>query len=240
MKCSLCLFATTVALALAASTPSQADPFQYSYNWTVDTNLIGASQRGGVVLTSNGGGTTNVTIDTAAANVTWFSSATSSNPEALAPPPPSGPRSPYGTGFPSGPGNNYLLTVTVGDGVVGDPTGTITFGGFIGGSLTHDSANLGNTIIGVSDGTGSHWRQTFGVIDVDGTQFTVSYNGFTNPTLANPGAISFHIEADPQVAGGPTAPEPSSMVLCCLGLMVLGGVAYRVRQRKAEFLNTVV
>jgi hypothetical protein len=78
------------------------------------------------------------------------------------------------------------------------------------------------------------------VIDVDGTQFTVSYKDFTEPTLDNAGAISFHIAADAQVAGGPTAPEPSSIVLGCLGLPFFGCVVYRARRRKADLLNAAV
>ena len=42
MKHSLSLFATSVALALATAAQSQADPFQYSYNWGVTPDLIGA------------------------------------------------------------------------------------------------------------------------------------------------------------------------------------------------------
>jgi hypothetical protein len=128
------------------------------------------------------------------------------------------------------------LAVTLGDGVAGDPTGTITFRGWLEGSLTHDSANLANFITGVTDGSGTHTTQTYGVIDVDGTQFTVSYTGFTDPTLESAGAISFHIAFSPEVSGN-TAPEPSSMVLSCLGLLFFGGVAYRIRRRKADLLN---
>ena len=223
MKHSLSLFAVALTFALAATAQSQADPFQYSYNWVATPVSIGASAGGGVILTSSAGGPTNVDTDTSAANITWFSSANSNHPDITAPP--------------SERGNNYSLAITLGDGVVGDPTGTISFTGFLGGSLTHDSANLANAITGVTDGAGTHAGQTSGVIDVNGTQFTVSYNGFTNPTLANAGAISFHIAAEAQVAGGPTAPEPSSMVLGCLGLMFLGGVAYRVRRRKTDLLN---
>lgn len=193
MKSSLSLFAAALALTLAAAAQSQADPFQYSYDWKLSVGPI-LAPNGGVLMTSNDSGTANVGIETAAVNVAWFSSASNTNPSPLPVIPPSFfPGHPY----------NYTLAVTLGDGVAGDPTATITFRGFLGGTLSHDSANLDNSITGVADGTGDHNNQTFGVIDVDGTQFTVSYSGFTNPTLANPGAISFHIGFSPEVSGIP-------------------------------------
>jgi hypothetical protein len=181
---------------------------------------------GGVILASNGGGTTNVDTDTAAANVSVFTSA--------------GRTGPYVIPIISESGYNYSLAVTLGDGVAGDPTGTISFRGELDGLVTHDGANITNAITGVTDVTGSHAGQTSGVIDVNGTQFTVSYNGFTNPTLENAGKISFHIGFGPEVSGGPTAPEPSSIVLGCLGLMFFGGAVYRVRRRKADHLNAAI
>jgi hypothetical protein len=134
MKHSLFLFAASIALALAATAQSQAEMFQYSYSWTVspgiiNLGIISAGPGAGVVLTSNEGGATNVDnvdTDTAAANVKWYSSASSNKPDFLPPPP-------------SGRNYNYTAAVTLGDGVAGDPTGTITFRSLLGGSLTHDT-----------------------------------------------------------------------------------------------------
>jgi hypothetical protein len=46
--------ATTIVLALAAAAPSQADPFQYSYNWTASPVVADGS--GGVSFISGDGG----------------------------------------------------------------------------------------------------------------------------------------------------------------------------------------
>ena len=42
------------------------------------------------------------------------------------------------------------------------------------------------------------------------------------------------------LAAAGTAPEPSSMVLGCLGLTFLGGVVFRARRRKAELLKAAI
>jgi hypothetical protein len=225
MKHSITLFAAAVALTLAASTPSQADLVQLSYQWSDPPSTISAGNSG-VVLTSNGGVKTNLDANTVAANVTWFSSASSTSPDML-------PAVSEG-------GYNYRVTVNLAGSIYRDPFGDISFTGLLQGSLTHDSVNLTNVITGLSDGTGTHAGQTSAVFTFDNTQYTLSYNGFTAPTLANAGAISFHIAADPQVVGGPTAPEPSGMVLGCLGLRFLGGVVYRARRRMADLLNAAV
>jgi hypothetical protein len=55
----------------------------------------------------------------------------------------------------------------------------------------------------------------------------------------NVGSLSFHISFVPAIVGGGgnLSPEPSSMVLGCLGLSFLGGVVLRARRRKAELLK---
>jgi hypothetical protein len=224
MKRSVSLFATTVALALAATTRSQADPYHYSYNWTtapIDISAVAGA--GGVSLTSAGGGTSTQQTDVPAANITVFSAAPTSSPDIIPTP---------------ASGINYTLAVTLTDSN-GTGSGVVTFTGLLLGKLTHDSSNLTNAITGVTDETGTHPGRTFGVAAVDGTYYVVSYNGFAAPgpeAQHNQGAISFHISFEPGFNDGPASPEPSSMVLGCLGLMFLGGVAYRARHRKAGLL----
>jgi hypothetical protein len=226
MKHSLSMFAAALALALTATAQSQANPFSYTYNWSASPIAIAAGT-GGVTLTDENPVTTTVQTDTAATNITVFSAAPTSSPDVI--PTPAG-------------GSNYTLAVTLTDSL-GTGTGTITFTGLLLGKLTHDSSNLTNTITGVTDGIGTHPGQTFGSVVVDGFVYTVSYNGFAAPgpeAQHNQGAISFHIAYAVEVSGGPTAPEPSSMVLGCLGLMFFGGIGYRARRRKADLLNAAV
>ena len=226
MKCSLSLFATALALTLAAAAQSQADPFQYSYNWTASPIAIAAGA-GGVTMTDENPVTTTKETDTAATNITVFSAAPTSSPDVI--PMPAG-------------GSNYTLAVTLTD---SNGTGSVvvTFTGLLFGQLTHDSSNLTNVITGVTDETGTHPGQAIGSTTVDGTKYVVSYEGFAAPgpeAQHNQGAISFHIAFETILAPGPSSPEPSSMVLGCLGLMFLGGVAYRARRRKADLLNAAV
>jgi hypothetical protein len=230
MQRSLSLFAATVALALAAAPQSQADPFQYSYNWTASPVSISAGT-GVVSFTPNDGGTTTNETDTVATNISVFSAAVSGNPDVISTPV---------------AGSNYMLAVTISDGIVGDATGTISFTGLLQGRLTHDSSNLSNAITGVTDENGAHPGQTLGVTTVGGQRFDVSYDGFAAPgpeAQHNQGAISFYIGFEAEIAfeehaaAAPSAPEPSSMVLGCLGLSFLGGAVYRVRGRKAAVQN---
>lgn len=226
MKRSLSLFAAAFALALTATAQSQADPFSYTYNWSATPIAISAGT-GGVTLTNGTPITTSLETDTAATNLTVFSAASSGSPDVIATPT---------------SGSNYSLAVTLTDNGGAD-TRTVTFTGLLLGQLTHDSSTLTNTITGSTDDTGTHAGQTFGVVTFDGTKYTVSYNGFAAPgpeAQHNVGSISFHIAfASEGPAGNPT-PEPSSMVLGCLGLSFLGGVVLRARRRKAELLKAAI
>jgi hypothetical protein len=227
MKRSLSLFAAALALALTATAPSQADPFSYTYNWSASPVAIGAGT-GGVTLTNENPVTTTQETDTAATNITVFSAAPSTNPDVIIPPP--GSLNPH----------NYSLAVTLTDNA-GTGTGTISFTGLLLGQLTHDSSNLTNTITSSTDDTGLHVGQTFGSVTVDGTKYLVSYNGFAAPgpeAQHNVGSISFHIAPEAHIDGN--APEPSSLVLGCLGLSFLGGVVLRARCRKAGLLKAVI
>jgi hypothetical protein len=224
MKRSLSLFAAALALALTATAQSQAD-FSYSYNWSASPIAIGAGT-GGVTLTDESPVTTTQETDTAASNISVFSAAPTTSPDII--PTPAG-------------GHNYSLTVKLTDSN-GTGSGTISFTGLMLGQLTHDSSNLTNSIVSATDDTGTHAGQNFGVVTVDGTQYTVSYNGFAAPgpeAQHNVGSISCHITPSLAIGGG-TAPEPSSMVLGCLGLTFLGGVVFRARRRKAELLKAAI
>jgi hypothetical protein len=228
MKRSLSLFAAALALALAATTQSQADPFSYSYNWSASPIAIGAGT-GGVTLTNGAPITTSQETDTAATNITVFSAAPTASPDVI--PTPAG-------------GSNYSLSVVLTDNA-GTGSGTVSFTGLLLGQLTHDSSNLTNSIVSSTDDSGTHAGQTFGSVTFDNTKYTVSYSGFAAPgpeAQHNVGSISFHISFAGVIGSPPppTAPEPSSMVLGCLGLSFLGGVVLRARRRKAGLLKAAI
>jgi hypothetical protein len=224
MKRSLSLFAAALALALTATTQSRADQLSYTYNWTASPIAIAAGT-GGVTLTDESAVTTTLPTDTAATNITVFSAAPTTSPDVI--PTPAG-------------GNNYSLAVTLTDNG-GTGHGTVSFTGLLLGQLTHDSSNLVNTITSSTDDSGTHLGATSGSVTFDGTKYTVTYNGFAAPgpeAQHNVGSISFHISFGTPISSG--APEPSSMVLGCLGLSFLGGVVLRARRRKAELLKAAI
>jgi len=245
MKRSLALFAAALALPLAAAAQSRADDQLFYYNWTrnpfsipfVQKNDNSVAGTGGVnlidlnsqaILADGTLGTGNP-----AADIQVISTADASNPDVIK----------AGTG-------NYTLTLKLflkdpGDPAnSGQPLGTVTFAGqlFSTGDTTAIAANINNNILSTTDDTGLHAGQTFGDVTVDGVQFHVNYTGFAEPGGTNNssfGAVSFHINAGPAVDGGkpPSAPEPSSMLLGCLGLSFVGGVVWRARRRKALALK---
>jgi len=114
----------------------------------------------------------------------------------------------------------------------------VIFNGKLGGNFSHDNANVTNDFIGAS-----YQGQFFAADAVtDAIELTVSLgdynyvvklNQYTHPgpQVSNLlGSLGGHI--DPftlQTGGVSTAPEPSSMVLCCLGLPFLGA-AWRKRR----------
>jgi hypothetical protein len=224
MKRSLSLFAAALGLALAATAPSQASQLSYTYNWSASPIAIAAGT-GGITLTDENAVTTTLPTDTAASNITVFSAAPTASPDVI--PTPAG-------------GSNYSLSVKLADNGGAD-TRTISFTGLLLGQLTHDSSNLTNTITSATDDSGTHVGANSGSVTFDGTKYTVSYNGFAAPgpeAQHNVGSISFHIALPPHIVGN--APEPSSMVLGCLGLSFLGGVVLRARRRKAGLLKAAI
>jgi hypothetical protein len=229
MKRSLSLFAAALGLALAATAPSQASQLSYTYNWSASPIAIAAGT-GGITLTDENAVTTTLPTDTAASNITVFSAAPTASPDVI--PTPAG-------------GSNYSLSVKLADNGGAD-TRTISFTGLLLGQLTHDSSNLTNTITSATDDSGTHVGANSGSVTFDGTKYTVSYNGFAAPgpeAQHNVGSISFHISFQSAIGGGSgngQAPEPSSMVLGCLGLSFLGGVVLRARRRKAGLLKAAI
>jgi hypothetical protein len=239
MKRSL-LFAAALAATLAAAAQSRADSIStaFWYNWTRNPISIGTVQQsnpgqagtGGINLLDLNSNAIQAQGETGtpAADVQVISSATSSNKDVI----------PVG-------GGKYTLTLTLSDqnpasNTPGTHIGTVSFTGQLQGNVTADSSNLTNSILSSTDATGTHTGQNWAQIQIGNTLFTVTYSGFAEPGPSNEhtfGAISFHITQQPAVTG--KSPEPSSVVLGCLGLTCLGGVVWRARRRKAAALKAV-
>ncbi|HVS37195.1 MAG TPA: hypothetical protein VMS17_16655 [Gemmataceae bacterium] len=242
MKRSLSLFAAALALTLAAAAQSRADQM-FWYNWTRNPFSIAFVQQNNQSLPGTGGVNlidlnskaveADATLGTGnpAADIQVISTADSSNPDVIK------------TG-----GGQYTLTLQMW--LVNPatnpsaPSATVSFAGqlYSTGGTTALAANLGNKILSSTDAGGTHLGQTFATATVGGVKFVVSYSGFAEPGNSNDqtfGAISFHINATTATIGGGSSPEPSGMVLGCLGLTVLGGVLWRARRRRLIALKAM-
>ena len=243
MKRSLGLFAAAFALTLTAAAQSRADTM-FWYNWSRNPFSIGFVQQNDQTKAGTGGVNlidlnskavqADATLGTGnpAADIQVISTADATNPDVIK------------TG-----GGQYTLTLQIwakdpsNPANNGQPVGTVSFAGqlFSTGGTTALAANLGNHILSSTDSTGTHLGQTFATVTVGGEQYTITYSGFAEPGNSNDqtfGAISFHISGAPAISGGKT-PEPSGMVLGCLGLTVLGGVVWRARRRKLAALRAM-
>lgn len=199
------------------------------------------------VISTIGGAPSLATTDTSAANIIDVSTAPPNNPDTIL-----APKS----------GSNYAavlqVTRTVGStSYVAD----ITFNGLLTGTLvgaytdpttgatTSPVASLANSIASISYvvktgstvvGSGGNSGQSGITVTVGDASVSIGYDGFSSvePSEQTFGGLSFIVTTAAAkgsgggVQGGPTTPEPSGVVLGCLGLSCLGGVFWRARRRK--------
>jgi len=271
MKRSLSLFAAALALGLAAAAQSRADTIpSVSFQWvSVAPVSISASQwvnpanhgaglqndaSGGVFfIPETGGSLINQETQTAATGVFLTTGGTVGNPDQILAPP---------------GGSNYSEKLEItrdytdshgnAQTAVADITFKSLLTGTMVGSYTDPITNkvvsavavLNNAITGIGvTGQGTLVSDSLGAnptitVQVGDALVKVDYLDFSpiEPGQHVPGAISFDItpSAAGSIQGNPT-PEPSSIVLGCMGLSCLGGVFWRARRRKAAgALNAAV
>jgi len=131
---------------------------------------------------------------------------------------------------------NYTLELVLTD-TKSTKSAIIFFNARLSGDFSKSNANIDNTFLGVTakDGkvNGLTWTGELG-----GNIYTVDTPAFANPgppSAINKGSISFKVDVHPntvQGGGGPTTPEPSSMLLSCLGLSFLGAASWRKRRAR--------
>jgi hypothetical protein len=208
------LLALAVAVVFLTGTPVRADPtasdlVQWSYSWTNNTasGSIPADSpgTGGVSLTGESTKDATGSTSVVATNLRTFSTATASNADQLS------------------SNGSYSLTITITDKASGQ-SGTLTFTGQLSGSFTKDSTNINNTFTG----------QTTESITLGGNTYTVTMVSYTAPgpsTATDSGSIGAFVTV---TAGGDIqktdAPEPSTLLLSCFGLALVGGTAWRKRR----------
>ncbi len=258
MKRSRSFFAAALVLGLAAAAQSKADTIpSISFQWVgvvpVDLPASTSNGHGGYVQDTSGGAffvpetggpfLIDQETQTAAANVILSTTASPSNPDMIVAP---------------ASGTNYAVDLqltrnyTDSHGVAQVATANITFNDLLTGTMVGSYQNNGTTIAAVAELT-----NTVHDINVNGVDTLVS-PGTTNPSVTvalgdasvtvkyidfapvepnehNPGTISFDITPSAGSGGiqGGSTPEPSGIVLGCLGLTCIGGVFWRSRRRKA-------
>jgi hypothetical protein len=197
-------FLTLLALSAAlAAGPARAD----FMNWTYSTSAVppGFAATGA----NNGSG---------AVQLTPFTNAASGSSVALLA---------YQTSA-TGPvsfdpkSSTYALTMTITDTKTKD-SGSLTFTGSIGGSLSPSSSSLTNT-----------FAQTQQKLKLDGHTYTVTLP--SSMSLGGPLSPQHNIIATVSVTGsgggGPTTPEPTSLVLGGLGFSAFGLAGWWKRSRR--------
>jgi hypothetical protein len=220
MKRFLHLFASTAVLLLAGASV-RADMIPWTYSWQRDPVSIAADGggTGGVSLTSealpkNAAGNS----DIVATNLRAFSSATADMPDKFQ------------------TNGAYVLSLTLTDSTSGN-SGTLTFAGKLSGTFSVGNANITSVF-----NSPTEQKVTLGNNVYDVTIGPYSPPG--PPSASNAGSIAAHVDVTPVSTtggggggggGGGTgggvsdAPEPSSIVLSCLGLTFVGGAAGRKR-----------
>jgi hypothetical protein len=231
MKRYLPLLALAPGLLMLATSQAKADwvaapDAQWTYSFTPSNTSVFADKGGSVSFASETGapptGDSHVTMTALRAT----SSAPANTPENL-----------------NSSAGAYTLHMSIS---MGGATGTMDFTGNLSGSLSSANTSIGNTfdaadlkqstILTVGD-----WQYKFSVHPVTSDDPNpLSYNGPPNPvpqnaepgTHSDPGTMGVDIVVEKQFIGVTTAaaPEPSSLLLSCLGLSFLGASRYRKRR----------
>jgi hypothetical protein len=217
MKCSLRLrlWGAPLALLLLAGAGARADQIDvpWSYSWAPGSaTVLSDSGAGGVSFTGEKGVSAQNNSNIVASELRVFSAASPDKPEK----------------FDSS--GAYALALTLTD--FSDPkhpegvSTDLTFHGKLSGTFSKANATIDNTF-----GADARQHVTLGVDD-----YTVTLQYYTPPgppDALRPGTLGALVE----VTGGVQtahAPEPSAMLLSCLGLSFLGAASWRKRRRAAR------
>jgi hypothetical protein len=205
----LFLFTSAAIAALLAVAPARADLVAWSYDWQRAPVSIPADMpgTGGISLTNEPKKDAVGSSDVVATNLRVFSSAPSSSPDML------------------NTSGAYVLTLTLFD-KASNTSGVLEWDGKLSGWFSASAANVKNAFVNL----GAHpLTQT---LTLGGNVYTVTIGPYSPPgppTASNAGSIAAHVEITSTVPAD-NSPEPASLVLAGLGVLLGGGVAWRRRR----------
>ena len=207
MKRSLTTLSCGALVALLLSGASARAAFiEWTYNWSPSTSKVFAGSTGttsGVSLSNEPQGTAAGSSDIVATNIDAFSDAPRDAPEIF------------------GDRGDFSLKLHLTDKASG-VSADLTFGGKFTGPISSESADIDL----------SYTTPETLLVTLGDNEYEVKIGPYSPPGppgSTNSGSIAAHVSARP--ASIEEAPEPSTMMLSCLGLSIVGYASWR-RKRK--------
>jgi hypothetical protein len=218
MKCFGVAIVSAAGLLCLASTPAWAQmtpDVNWTYNFTPSQPAVYSDSGSGSVTFTNEPtkGATN-SSDVVVTNLRVNSVAPASSPDTL-------------TTSGAWSATLQLTDTSALTGTASSNSTTMTFSGKLGGTFSANNANVSNTFTGT---TNYSWTDPN-----NGDTYKVNLVGYTPPgppTASNAGSIAAFVSVTPgsgTISG--TTPEPSTLVLACLGLGFAGLTTWRKRRR---------
>lgn len=214
MKRSLLVIASAAGLLCLADERAWADASSaqvgWTYNFTPSQSFVSSDSGSGTVsFTNEPTKSATNSSDVVVTNLRVSSTASPTSPDTLT------------------TSGAWKVSLTLTDSASG-ASDTVSFTGKLGGTFSSSNSNVTDTFTGKTSFT---WKAP------NGNTYMVSLIGYTPPgppTASNAGSISAFVQVTPAGSGGghtSGTPEPSTMVLSCLGLGFAGLATWRKRRR---------
>jgi hypothetical protein len=213
MKCFVVAIVSAAGLLCLAGTPAQAQmttDVNWTYNFTpAQAAVYSDSGSGTVTFTNEPTKSATNSSDVVVTNLRVNSVATADHADTLT------------------TSGAWKVGLVLTDSATGN-SDTMTFSGKLSGTFSATNSNVTNTFTGTTSYT---WTDP-----KNGDTFKVNLVGYTPPgppTASNAGSIAAFVSVTPgngTISGNGT-PEPSTLVLACLGLSFAGLTTWRKRRR---------
>jgi hypothetical protein len=205
-RSSTAFLAAVFVFATLGVSHARADFVPWSYNWEPSTLTIkaGGAGTGGLSLTDEPLKHADGTSDIVVTNIRAFSSASRGNPDVF---------------------NHaaFSFTLLLKD-ELSNQTATLKFNGFFNGTISATSANV----------QAVYTAPLIQTVKLGGHTYTVNLGNYAPPgppAASNAGSIGANVAVDQIIhgggGGGGSAPEPSTLLLSCLGLSGMGLAGWR-------------